>query len=113
MGLFGKKKDKVLDWSERYKVQEKRNEVSKKNNSSSDMGFLGNLASSGTSSNSDVTWDSDSSSPVQAVDPAEKRQKFTKRLLDMTDRIEDLSNQVYHLTQRIELLEKKLKINFE
>jgi hypothetical protein len=116
MGLFGKKKNKVLDWSEGYKVQEKKtegNSFSKKKNSSSNMGFLGNLANSGASSNSEVTWDSDSPSSSVQADSSDKKQKLTKRLLDMTDRIEDLSNQVYHLKQRIELLEKKLKISFE
>jgi hypothetical protein len=115
MGLFGKKKDRVVDWSQKYKVQEKRegNSFSKKSNSSSDMGFLGNLANSGTSSNSEVTWDSDSPSSSIRTDSPDKRQKLTRRLLDMTNRMEDLSNQVYHLKQRIEVLEKKLKINFE
>jgi peptidoglycan hydrolase CwlO-like protein len=117
MGLFGKKKDKVVDWNEGYNVRGKRtaDSISRKNNSS-DMGFLGNLANSGISSNSEVTWDSDSPSSSQSsnhTDSSEKRQKLTKRLLDMTDKIEDLSNQVYHLKQRVEVLEKKLKINFE
>jgi peptidoglycan hydrolase CwlO-like protein len=112
MGLFGKKKDKVVDWSERYRVPEKRIPASRRSNSSSGVEFLGNLANSGTSSNSEVTWDSDSSSSTR-TDSSDKKQKLTRRLLDMTNRIEDLSNQVYHLKQRIEVLEKKLKINFE
>jgi hypothetical protein len=115
MGLFGKKKEKVVDWSGTYKIQEKRNagnSFSKRGNSS-DIGFLGNLANSGSSSNSEVTWDSDSPSSSAHADFSEKKQKLTRRLLDMTNRIEDLSNQVYHLKQRIELLEKKLKVNFE
>jgi hypothetical protein len=113
MALFGKKKDKVVDWSEGYNVRGKRTvgSVSRRNNSS-DMGFLGNLANSGTSSNSEVTWDSDSPSAVHA-DSSDKKQKLTRRLLDMTSKMEDLSNQVYHLKQRIEVLEKKLKVNFE
>lgn len=110
MGLFGKKKDKVVDWSERYRVQEKRVANSKKQENSSGLGFLGDMAN-GTSSSSDISWDNDT--PSQRQDYVqEKKQKLTRRLLDMTDKIEDLSNQVYHLKQRIEVLEKKLKINF-
>jgi peptidoglycan hydrolase CwlO-like protein len=109
MSLFGKKKEKVIDWSEKYRVQE-RKAGTKKTESSSDLGFLGDMANS-TSTSSNISWDNDT--PSQSQDHAqEKRQKLTKRLLDMTDRIEDLSNQVYHLKQRIEVLEKKLRINF-
>jgi len=43
--------------------------------------------------------------------PEEKKQKFVKRIADLTDKIEGLSNQIYHLQQRIELLEKKANIN--
>ena len=109
MGIFGKKKDKIVDWSERYKVQEKRAATNKKAEGSSGLGFLGDMAN-GTSSSNNVSWDNDSQNQDYVQ---EKRQKLTKRLLDMTSRIEDLSNQIYHLKQRIEVLEKKLKINFE
>jgi len=109
MGLFRKRQDKVVDWSERYKVQEKRatSSAGKKSNSS-DLGFVGDMAN-GSSKN--VSWDNDSPSSQNYVQ--EKRQKLTKRLLDMTNKMEDLSNQIYHLKQRIEVLEKKLRINFE
>jgi len=109
MGLFGKKKEKVVDWSEKYKVQGRRISSSKKQEDSSNLGFLGDMAN-GTSSSSNVSWDNDSPPSQDYVQ--EKKQKLTKRLLDMTDKIEDLSNQVYHLKQRIEVLEKKLKVNF-
>ena len=110
MGFFGKKKDKVIDWSEKYKIQEKRVSSALKRNNSSELGVLGDMAN-GNSSSSDVSWDNDT--PSQSRDYIqEKKQKLTKRLFDMTDKIEDLSNQVYHLKQRIEVLEKKLKVNF-
>ncbi len=108
MGLFGKKKDKVVDWSERYRVQEKRASSSKKEEKPSDLGFLGEMANS----SNNVSWDNDT--PSQSQDYVqEKKQKLTRRLLDMTNKMEDLSNQIYHLKQRIELLEKKLKVKFE
>jgi peptidoglycan hydrolase CwlO-like protein len=114
MSLFGKKRGKFVDLSEGYsrhspQVQPRKIQT-RENEDNSSLGFLGNLANSGTSANSNVSWDNDSPS-VQ--DYADKKQKLAKRLLDMTDKIEDLSNQIYHLKQRIELLEKKLKINFQ
>ncbi len=113
MGLFGKKKDKVVDWSERYKVQERRAVASKKQENSSELGFLGEMAKGTSNSTSnDISWDNDNSNSTKDY-VQEKKQKLTKRLLDMTDKIEDLSNQVYHLKQRVEVLEKKLRINFE
>jgi hypothetical protein len=111
MGLFGKKKEKVVDWSEGYKSSEKRASTSpsrSKPETVGDLGFLGSFSNSNTSSSSDVSWDNDTS---QQVDYSEKKQKVAKRLLDMTNKMEDLSNQIYHLTQRVELLEKKLRIN--
>jgi len=107
MALFGNKKGKVVDWSENYKIKTKRetSSVSQKSEDS-DMGFLGNLASSNSSNN--VSWDDDPS-----PEPVEKKQKLAKRLLDMTNKMEDMSNQIYHLKQRVELLEKKMKISFE
>ena len=44
----------------------------------------------------------------------ERREKLAKRLMDMTEKIEELGNQIYHLQQRMELIEKKLRIsNFD
>lgn len=37
----------------------------------------------------------------------DRRKKLTKRIMDMTDRLEELSNQMYKLQQRVELLERK------
>lgn len=116
MGLFGKKRDKVVDWSERYKPSSSRRPVRNSSNSednSSDLGFLGNLAGSNSenSSSSDVSWDNDSQATVGEYQ--EKKTKIAKRLLDMTNKIEELSNQIYHLKQRIELLEKKMRVSYD
>ena len=46
-------------------------------------------------------------SETDTEDPREKRKKLAKRLMDMTSKIEDLSNQIFHLQERIEILEKK------
>lgn len=108
MGLFGRKKERVVDWSERYKLQEKKVADNKKEEKAPEMGFLSDMAN-GVSTSDNVSWDNDSSKSSDYVQ--DKRQKLTKRLLDMTEKIEDLNNQIYHLKQRIELLEKKLKVN--
>jgi hypothetical protein len=113
MAFFGKKKEKVVDWSERYNSARRIPPRSSNSRPEAvgDLGFLGSIANSNTSSSSEVSWDNDS--PTSENNFPEKKQKLVKRLFDMTEKMEDLSNQVYHLKQRVELLEKKLKINFE
>lgn len=105
MGLFGKKKEKVVDWSEKYKLQERKLAETSKQEGSSNLGFLGSLASSSNSNSSEEY--------VSLGNREEKKNKLAKRLLEMTSRMEDLSNQIYHLKQRVELLEKKLRVSFE
>ncbi|MEM4325915.1 MAG: hypothetical protein QXU40_01275 [Candidatus Pacearchaeota archaeon] len=39
----------------------------------------------------------------------ETRKKIADRLIKITESIEDLSNQIYHLQQRVEFLEKKIR----
>jgi hypothetical protein len=112
MGLFGKRKDKFVDLSAGYKMPARKVQSSREDSRSSDLGFLGDMANSrSTSTSDDISWDNEPSEPQTYVQ--EKKQKLAKRFLEMTERIEDLSNQIYHLKQRIELLEKKMKINFD
>jgi len=110
MGLFGiGKKEDVVDLSERYKIQQKRaGQTASKVQATNSLGFLGNLAS-GSASNSSNT----DGGYVNLSENEDKKRTLSKKLIEMTNRIEDLSNQIYHLKQRVELLEKKLKINFE
>lgn len=138
MGLF-KKKDKVIDLTSYYqknkdkfdKAREKDNKpeyedlsvVSGKSEISSDSpsgsdsgGFFGGFFGSGSNSgntNSTNTYpqSTDVSGISESVNPDERRRKLAKRLSDMTSKIEDLSNQIYHLQQRLELVERKLDIN--
>ncbi|MCK9595912.1 hypothetical protein M0R19_01880 [Candidatus Pacearchaeota archaeon] len=115
MGFFGSKK-KIVDWSAGYRADKKAAErtSSKTEEPASDLGFLGsfsNANSDNSSSNSDISWDNESSATVG--DYQNKKQKLAKRLLDMTNKMEDMSNQIYHLKQRMEVIEKKLKISFD
>ncbi len=108
MGFFGiKKKEDVLDLSKNYhrvnRVQRTSEELDLTKQepvkeSNSIFPFFGSNQSSSVSSNSE---DNDLESPE------EKRKKLAKRLVDMTNHIEELDNKIYHLQQRIEVLEKK------
>lgn len=100
MGLFGfGKKDKVLDLTEGYKRKIAQAEHGKKEQSSSDPFSF--FDSPGATS-------SESSDTVDLSDTAEERKKrLAKRIAEMTEKMEDLNNQIYHLQQRLEVLERK------
>lgn len=119
MGLF-KRKDKIVDLTGHYKKQqEKINALKESMNSNpttpsneSNFGFLGSIAGASSNSSQDsFSNKSESSGYIDIAEPVEeKRKKLAKRLLDMTNKLEDLSNQIYHLQQRIEVLERKNNI---
>ncbi len=101
MAFFRRKKG-VLDLTEKYRrEQEKAAEFqsSSETDSSGSFGFLGDMASAGSSSENTIVPE------VSSVE--EKRRQLSKKLLQLTEKIEDLSNQIYHLQQRIEVLERK------
>ena len=101
---FGKKKE-VLDLTESYKRQVKKAEEAKQ-------------AQKDTSANSGTSPFSFFDAPVVAEqsygsenDSAEERKKkLAKRIMEMTEKLEDLSNQIYHLQQRVEVLERKFDV---
>jgi len=121
MGLFGfGKKDKVIDLSERYKKQqEKLKEIqadsSNTRGSSSSGGNAFSLfdgMSSGSSSS--PSYGSSSTQSNDALDLSsseDRKRKLAKRLLEITNKLEDISNQIYHLQQRVELLERKNNVS--
>lgn len=53
-----------------------------------------------------------SSQESSAETAEEKRKRLSKKLSDMTTKMEDLENQIYHLKQRVEVLERKQKIGY-
>lgn len=101
MSFFGfGKKDRVIDLGEKYREEnaEKREKAAaEKEKEDSGFSFLSGLASSSSSSKED----SDSGSE------GEKKKKIAKRLLDITNKLDEMSTQIYHLQQRVELLERK------
>ena len=104
MGWLFKKKDNVLDLTERYRKQQERVAEIKKQEEPSNTSSIGGFGIFGmqtppptpSSGYVDISSGED-----------EKKKKFAKRLMGITDRLEELSNQIYHLQQRVELLEKK------
>jgi hypothetical protein len=110
MGLFRKKSSDVIDLRGRFSIPEiKEVKVPQQNEPSSDMtafGFVGTSTETNTSQTSEyVDWNTNSNE--------ERKTKLAKRLLDITNKMEDLSNQIYHMKQRLEIIERKLKINYD
>ena len=112
MGLFGiGKKREVIDYSERYKIEQEREarlrkEMQKKTESKNAFGFLGNMANVGLSSPKPVEQEDNEDN----LDAEGRKKKLAKRLMDMTDKIEEIGNQIYHLQQRIEVLERRANV---
>jgi hypothetical protein len=78
----------------------------------SGSGFFGGFFGGGSSSSSSASSTSEPTPGISdSVNPDERRRKLAKRLGDMTSKIEDLSNQIYHLQQRLEVVERKLDVN--
>jgi len=108
MGFFSRKKNEdFVDLTGRYNRQkEKAEEIRKESqsiseNSSNPFGFFSAVAKS-------ASENSESSGYVDMTKGAEeKRRKLAKRLTAITEKLEELSNQIYHIQQRIELLERK------
>jgi methyl-accepting chemotaxis protein len=113
---FFKKKDRIIDLSEHYKKQQAKAEEIKQdlqesseslNNSGGALSFLGGLAGG----NSQNTLQESSNSGEVSGEIEDKRKRLAKRLRDMTEKIEELSNQIYHIQQRLEVVEKKIGVN--
>ncbi|MCF7910224.1 hypothetical protein K9L16_00950 [Candidatus Pacearchaeota archaeon] len=127
MRFFKKKKD-VIDLGDLYKKRqqkisdiksdfaEERNSQIKKETSRSfsPLGFFGAIAetSKNNSENSEINENSTSENYVNINTDSdsivEKRKRLAKRLSNMTEKIEELSNSIYHLQQRLDVIERKL-----
>jgi len=119
MGLFTRKKE-VLDLTDRYFRQQERLKAIQDSQSQSGLisppatatsqessfGFFGSMANVGAS-NTTPSSNSDETMILGMDNTEDKRKKLAKRILDMTTRIEDMSNQIYHMQQRLEVLERK------
>lgn len=110
MGLFGiGRKKEVIDLGERFrkrkeKAEETQSKSPEESASKGAFDFLGGLASSSGSTES-------SEETIDISAGLDRKKRLVKRITDMTGKMEDLSNQIYHLQQRIEVLERKLEVN--
>lgn len=103
MAFFGiKKKKDILDLSETKAFQPRKTDPVSTTSSSEKEStpFLSFPFFNNSSKEEPET-------STQSEDSQEKRKRLAKRLVDMTSKIEELDNKIYHLQQRIELLEKK------
>lgn len=117
MGLF-RKKDKVIDLAERYKSQHMTKPIprpqpvaSKSPMSLVREGAFSIFGDANPTSTVTSTGSTASDNLEFGSDAEERRKKLAKRLVDMTSRIEDISNQIYHLQQRLDVIERKMNIN--
>jgi prefoldin subunit 5 len=106
MGFLGfGKRDKVLDLTEGYKRQVEKDEQAKKLQQTQAASSDGPFSFFDSSA---ATQSSDSMNLNES--PEERKKRLAKRIMEMTEKVEDLSNQIYHLQQRVEVLERKANI---
>jgi len=110
MGLFGfGKKDRVIDLSKKYNEERILNSAKVKpavqqTPSTGTFSFFDSVPQTQTSSSLP-----ESVSDSESIE--ERRRKLAKRLMDITTKLEEVSNSLYLLQQRVEVLEKKTKVN--
>ncbi len=107
MGLFSfRRKRDVIDLGERYKKRKEKAEQTASESKDSSQSNADGFAFF------DVQKTPEKEETIDLSDTGrEKKRKLAKRLVEMTSRLEDLSNQIYHLQQRVEVLERKLDVN--
>ena len=128
MGLFGfRKKGTVLDLSKRYREQQKQSkelankgsipyqpskrEVSLVNSQETQVQTEEKHAAPFFPFFDSSTKQEEKPEVVDIESIEERKKKLAKRLMDITNKLEDISNQLYHLAQRVEVLEKRTKVN--
>jgi len=116
-----KRKNEYVDLSERMRKKQAQiesfgddsmNESPTETNSTSsgsNGGFFGGFFGGGNSSSSSAPSSTVSNSDISSD---ERRKKLAKRLIDMTSQIEAMENQIYKMGQRIEVLERKNRLDY-
>lgn len=125
-----KKKDKVIDLGQKYREQQAAQAQAKRlqnqdapqtmqtsqasSTGSTGSGFAGFGIFDSGSENTNSTGAENTNSNEDFVDLGDavgsRRKRLAKRIVDMTSKMENLSNELYHLQQRIEVLERKLDV---
>jgi len=110
---FGKNRD-FVDLGERYRKQQERANSAE---SASDDGKGSNdeVPFSFFNAQSEETGKSNNNESEEIIDISDtidsRKKKLSRRILDMTNKLEEAENNIYHLQQRIEVLERKLDVN--
>ena len=124
MSMFKRKKGKVVDLSNRLARHQEREREMKTNFSPDSSGTLDLSSSTNSSSESDSSNSGNffggffgggspsSKTETATSDAEERRKKLGKRILDMTNKIEELENEIYRMKQRMDLLEKKQRLDY-
>ncbi|MEK6760848.1 MAG: hypothetical protein AABX93_02905 [Nanoarchaeota archaeon] len=103
MGLFGfGKKEKVIDLTEKYRKQYDEKILNASKTQPSMLQNIPEIVAEPILQNNKNEF---TINPDESVD--ERRKKLTNRIMEMSMKIEELSNQVFLLQQRIEVLEMK------
>jgi hypothetical protein len=120
MGLFGfGKEGKVIDLSEKYNREQERIKQEKalrEKEASKPKTFFASLVENAKKQNEKMDREKDLNDKEENTYSdvhEDKKQKLGKRLVEIETRLENISNQVYHLQQRVELLEKKAGVRIE
>ena len=112
MGFFGfGKKERVVDLSEKYRRQQEEKILNQSRAKVSPIEQKPmSIFSSVNLSPQNSTSPASNEIPSQEENPEEKRRKFMQKFSEMSERLETLSTSLYHLSQRVELLEKKFNV---
>ena len=113
MALFKKKKDNFIDLTSSGSMKASpRFSASQSSHSSPSQNSGSEFIFPADFNPSSQNIPSESSDYIDISDSVEdRRRKLTKRIMDMTTKMEDISNQLYHLQQRLEVIERKMNIN--
>jgi len=123
MALFKKKRTDFVDLGERMrKQQERANEIKEDMGPNSVQSATTETESAGSSTGggifsffgkeSTTTTTSAESEPADYSSAEQKRKKLAKRLGDITTRLEELSNSIYKIEQRLEVIERKSGLGY-
>lgn len=128
MGLFKKKSDGYVDLTEKLSREEAKLErfkassmpettsdsvvdmtnqpVEEKQESQSSGGFFNFFGGASTAS------ETQSSPEPQVSGTEERKKKLSKIISDLTNRLEEQEKEIYHMKQRIEVLERKQRVGY-
>lgn len=114
MGFFDfLRRDKVIDYSEGFRQRQKKEAPKTEatgTGTANPLGFSFFDSPATTTSTSSSTNSSMGSDFGSDESTEERKRRLAKRIADMTEKTEDLSNQIYHLQQRLEVLERRLDV---